>query len=205
MSDRYFITFGPATGVYAKAMKPYKKWRKTSDMSRKIEIDGYHYRVVRSVGLFNKLRMRKMLVCDESGHVVRDETITRRCFRLIMYLGYYQFNKVGIRNDSEFVINTDQHPLIPLFKDIWTRLEPIMDESENEIMSFHLHYLEEVYRLNKEFAQISKRIISTMEELQANLWDIYPQDLIKQYIDAASINFQLKSEFEVVITEARER
>src|SRR5699024_9064421 len=69
----------------------------------------------------------------------------------------------------------------------------------------HLHYLGEVYRLNAEIAQTSKSIILIMEKLQTVPQDIYPQDLIEQYITAASTNYQLKSEFEVVITEARER
>src|SRR5699024_11008978 len=111
----------------------------------------------------------------------------------------------GIRADAAYEEKGDEKPLIPLFKEIWRRLDPIMDESEQEIMSFHLHYLEEVYRLRAEIAQTSKSIVSIMEKLQVMPHDIYPQDLMEQYITAASANFGLKREFDVVITEARER
>ena len=205
MSDKYFITFQPATGAYAKAIKPYKKWRKKSDVSRKINIDGHNYRVVRTIGFFNKLRMRRMLVCDDNGNVIDDEHITRQCFKLIMYLGYYQFNQVGIRAESTHGKKEQHEPLISLFKDIWEQLDPILDESEQEIMSFHLHYLEEVYRLSAEIAEASKNVISSIEELQNVTNDTYPQDLVERYVEAASANYQLKREFDAVITEARER
>jgi len=205
MSDKYFITFQPATGVYARAIKPYKKWRKKSDVSRKINIDGRNYRVVRTIGFFNKQRMRRMLVCDDNGNVIDDEHITRQCFKLIMYLGYYQFNQVGIRAESTHGKKEQHEPLISLFKDIWEQLDPILDESEQEIMSFHLHYLEEVYRLSAEIAEASKNVISSIEELQNVTNDTYPQDLVERYVEAASANYQLKREFDAVITEARER
>lgn len=205
MSDKYFITFRPATDVYAKAIKPYKKWRKKSDVSRKIDIDGHYYRVVRTIGFFNKLRMRRMLVCDDNGHVIDDEHITRQCFKLIMCLGYYQFNQAGICAESTHGKKEAHEPLIILFKDIWEQLDPVLDKAEQEIMSFHLHYLEEVYRLSAEIAEASKNVISSMEELQNVTDDTYPQDLVERYVEAASTNYKLKSEFEVVITEARER
>jgi len=205
MSDKYFITFQPATGAYAKAIKPYKKWRKKSDVSRKINIDGHNYRVVRTIGFFNKLRMRRMLVCDDNGNVIDDEHITRQCFKLIMYLGYYQFNQVGIRAESTHGKKEEHEPLIKLFKDIWESLDPVLDKAEQEIMSFHLHYLEEVYRLSAEIAEASKNVISSIKELQNVTNDIYPQDLVERYVEAASTNYKLKGEFEIVITEARER
>jgi|SRR5690625_819386 len=205
MSDNYFITFRPATGAYAKAIKPYKKWRKKSDVSRKINIDGHNYRVVRTIGFFNKLRMRRMLVCDDNGHVIDDEEITRQCFKLIMYLGYYQFNQAGIRAESTHGKKEAHEPLISLFKDIWERLDPVLDKAEQEIMSFHLHYLEEVYRLSAEIADMSKSVISSMEELQNVRNDTYPPNLVERYVEAASANYKLKSEFEIVITEAMER
>jgi len=65
---------------------------------KKIEIDGRYYRVVRTIGLMNKFKVRNMLVCDEDGDVVYNEDTTRRYFRLIIYLGYYQFNHEGIRS-----------------------------------------------------------------------------------------------------------
>jgi len=205
MSDKYFITFQPATGAYAKAIKPYKKWRKKSDVSRKINIDGRNYRVVRTIGFFNKQRMRRMLVCDDNGNVIDDEHITRQCFKLIMYLGYYQFNQVGIRADSTHDKKEGHEQIINLFKDIWESLDPVLDNAEQEIMSFHLHYLEEVYRLRMEIADMSKNVISNIEELQNVRNDTYPQDLIDRYVEAASANFKLKREFDVVITEATER
>ena len=205
MSDKYFITFQPSTGAYAKAIKPYKKWRKKSDVSRKINIDGHNYRVVRTIGFFNKLRMRRMLVCDDNGNVIDDEHITRQCFKLIMYLGYYQFNQVGIRAESTHGKKEEHEPLIKLFKDIWESLDPVLDKAEQEIMSFHLHYLEEVYRLSAEIAEASKNVISSIKELQNVTNDIYPQDLVERYVEAASTNYKLKGEFEIVITEARER
>src|SRR5690625_6514569 len=85
MSDT-IITFRTTTGVYAKAIKPYKKWYHSSDMSKKIEIDGRYYRVVRTTGLINKLRLKKMVVCDENGQIVEDEEVTRQCFKWMMYL-----------------------------------------------------------------------------------------------------------------------
>src|SRR5699024_3664509 len=178
---------------------------KKSDVSRKINIDGHNYRVVRTIGFFNKLRMRRMLVCDDNGNVIDDEHITRQCFKLIMYLGYYQFNQVGIRAESTLGKKEEHEPLINLFKDIWESLDPVLDKAEQEIMSFHLHYLEEVYRLSAEIAEASKNVISSIKELQNVTNGTYPQDLVERYVEAASTNYKLKGEFEIVITEARER
>jgi len=204
MSDT-FITFRPTTGVYAKAIKPYKKWYHSSDMSKKIEIDGRYYRVVRTTGLINKLRLKKMVVCDENGQIVEDEEVTRQCFKWMMYLGYYQFNQNGIQAESTHGKKEQHEPLIELFQDIWNHVNPVLEEAEQELMAYHLNYLKEVYRLSAEIAEASKEVISCVEELRRLTGDSYPAELMDRYIKAASLNYKLKREFEIVLIESKER
>jgi len=56
-----FITYTPVTGIYEKAIQPYKKWSELADMSLPIELDGEYYRILRITGLLNKLGTRKMV------------------------------------------------------------------------------------------------------------------------------------------------
>src|SRR5699024_10100812 len=122
---------------YKKAIKPYKSWREGSDMSKKIEVDGGYYRVLRTIGIFNKYNFRKGIVCDENGQIVEDEEITRRCLKIIVYLAYYQVNK----QDINFLLTQgkkEQHePVIHSFKQIQKRLGPLLSDENNEAMSFH--------------------------------------------------------------------
>src|SRR5699024_11463963 len=63
----------------------------------------------------------------------------------------------------------------------------------------------DVIRISTEITKTSKNVISSIKELQNVTNGTYPQDLVERYVEAASTNYKLKGEFEIVITEARER
>lgn len=208
MPEGYFITFRPTEGVFEEAIKPHRIWRKRSDMSRRIDIDGAYYRVVRTIGWFRKLWVEKMVVCDEKGHIVEDEDITRRCFRVIMNIGYYQFNQEGIAQDATYQESEERskrESLVKLFKQMWNSLEPVLSESETELMAYHLNFLQEFHRLKEEGAEISKRVLDAMGKIEQRTDDTYPPDWMEQYIDAAAKNYQLKNQFEALLVESREK
>jgi len=73
IKSKRFITFKPVTGVYEKAIQPYKKWYELADMSPLIEVDGEYYRILRLTGLVNKINTRKMVICHEDGQLIRDK------------------------------------------------------------------------------------------------------------------------------------
>jgi len=81
MSKR-FITFKPVTGVYEKAIQPYKKWYELADMSPLIEVDGEYYRILRLTGLVNKINTRKMVICHEDGQLIRDKEVSCECAKI---------------------------------------------------------------------------------------------------------------------------
>lgn len=201
MSAKYFITFEPTQGIYKKAIKPYKSWREGSDMSKKIEVDGGYYRVLRTIGIFNKYNFRKGIVCDENGQIVEDEEITRRCLKIIVYLAYYQVNK----QDINFLLTQgkkEQHePVIHSFKQIQKRLGPLLSDENNEAMSFHLHYLKEVYRIQHELSKTSRQLLSYVDQLKSMSTDTYDPELIRNYMDVASRRVKLKQESEAILYE----
>src|SRR5699024_6294929 len=156
MSAQRFVTFEPIQGVFKKATKPYKSWREGSDMSQKIEIDGNYYRLLRTTRIINKQKFRKVIVCTEDGHIIKDEQITRECLRIMLVIFHAELNKP----DIEFLLTQGkkhQHePMVRIFKEIQARFHPLLSDTENEAMDFHLHYLKEVYRIQYELSKISQ-------------------------------------------------
>ena len=84
---RHYITFRPVTGIFEKAIRPYKKWYQMADMSLPIEVDGKYYYILRTTGPIDRVSPKKVVVCNEDAVLIEDEEISRKCFRFYIYLG----------------------------------------------------------------------------------------------------------------------
>jgi len=178
MSAQRFVTFEPIQGVFKKAINPYKSWREGSDMSQKIEIDGNYYRLLRTTRIINKLRFRKVIVCTEEGHIIKDEQITRECLRIMLCIIHAELNKA----DMEFLLTQGK-------------------KSQHEPMDFHLYYLEEVYRIQYELSQISQTLLNDIDQLRAMLTDVYDYELLGKLYEDLSIWTHLKDQSEAILHE----
>jgi len=95
-----------------------------------------------------------------------------------------------------------QHePMIRIFKQIKARLQPLLNDTENEAMDFHLYYLEEVYRIQYELSKISQTIITDLDQLKTMPTDVYDHELLAKLFDDLSEWTYLKQESEAILHE----
>jgi len=72
----------PATGVYLHAAKPYKRFFKSVYMSNDLIFEGKIYRLVGIFSSFFGKRLKKFLVVNESGEVIRDRELSWKCLQI---------------------------------------------------------------------------------------------------------------------------
>ena len=201
-----FITFTPVTGIYEKAIQPYKKWSELADMSPPIEVDGEYYRILRITGLMNKLGTRKMVMCYEDGQLVKDEELSRECVNVFLYLDVFQTNSRNIIASSKDDTDTKLGEFIAEFKKMFENVAPRLTEEEQEAMRRHLYYYEETMRFMKIVAREASQLRPYIQPIKKNNIDVYSASLInklekhltqwevnKRYVEALMIENGLKA------------
>src|SRR5690625_1439692 len=178
MSKR-FITFKPVTGVYEKAIQPYKKWYELADMSPLIEVDGEYTRILRTTGWINKLGTRKMVMCDKNGELIRDEAFSRKSIKVLQYLDAYQSNRKGIISSSRDDTSTKLVEFITEFKKILENVAPKLTENEMKAMKYHLDYYGQTKRYTELIAKDANQLLPYLQKLQGNQIEKFSSSFIK--------------------------
>jgi hypothetical protein len=202
----HFITFRPATGIFQKAIQPYKKWYEKSDMSPPIEVEGNLYRILRTTGLVNKVDTRKVVVCNQDGHLIDDEELTRTCFKIQVYLNHFQINTQGIIASSKEDTVTKLDEFIKELKLILENAASHLTDKELEAMRFHLYYYEETRHYAKVVAKEASQLLDYTQALKENRIEMFSVSFInrleknitgweinKRYIEALMIEDGLKA------------
>ncbi|HLR80823.1 MAG TPA: hypothetical protein VK119_09660 [Bacillota bacterium] len=200
-----FITFKPTTGVYLDTIKPYKKWYEKTDMSPLIEIEGQAYRIIRTTGRLNTFYPRKMLVCREDGQMETSEEITRMCFTKYFYVAYLQANLKNISFDASQGGKKRHESLIRNFKTIISDLESSLNDTKVQAMTFHLHYLEEVWRWINLMAEEAKVLLDLKRQLVNLKSDNLSEPLIKELANRLGQRLQFKNNLIAILIEDNQR
>lgn len=180
MSER-FITFMPVTGIFEQAIKPYKKWYELADMSPWIEVDGEHYRILRTTGRFNKFATRKGVICDERGELIKDENITRACFKIMQYL-----NTISQGNSSSILAweNDDRvaklDEFITEFKKIIESIAAKLENDELTAMKSQLDYYKKMKCYSAIIAKEATILKTYIQLFQDNQIDSFSSSFINK-------------------------
>src|SRR5690625_4333318 len=159
-----FITFKPLTGIYKETMDAYQRMTEKGEMSSLLEIDGSYYRILRTT--LDELMPRKMVVCREDGQIEESEEITLKCFQFYQYLSLYAFNKKQLSFDVTQGGKSRHEPLIQAFQTMITDLTPILSTDEQKAMGFHLHYLEEIYRISALISDSASELLAYGKQIE---------------------------------------
>ena len=62
-------------------------------------------------------------------------------------------------------------PLIQAFQTMVTDLTPVLSTDEQESMEFHLHYLEEIYRVSEVLSDLGKELLAYWKQLEKDKVD----------------------------------
>src|SRR5699024_12321063 len=111
-------------------------------------------------------KTRKMLVCREDGQIEESVDITRQCLNYLVYLGFYELAKRNAKFDQKQADKNKHEPMIKGFKVIVQELKPVLSDEEYEAMTFHLYYLEEIYRLSVIIADLASKVENYREQLK---------------------------------------
>jgi len=179
MSKR-FITFKPVTGVYEKAIQPYKKWYELADMSPLIEVDGEYYRILRLTGLINKINTRKMVICHEDGQLIKDKEVSCECAKIFFYLDAFQMNSEGMVASSKEDTAKKLQEFIMEFRKMLNNVSPKLTEQERVAMRFHLYYYEETKRYAELVAKDANRLSTYIEPIKKNQIKAFSSQLIHE-------------------------
>jgi hypothetical protein len=174
----HFITFRPATGIFQKAIQPYKKWYEKSDMSPPIEIGGNFYRILRTTGVIDKVHTRKMVMCDEDGSLIKDEKLSRECFKIIVYLNHFQINSQGIIASSKENTLTKLDEFIKELRKALENAAPHLTEKELEAMKFHLYYYEKTRGYAEVVAKEAGHLLPYIQKLKENRIEVFSASFI---------------------------
>lgn len=204
--SRHFITFRPTTGIFDKAIQPYRKWYEKSDMSPPLEVDGKYYRILRTTGMFDKVSTRKAVIADEGGRLIKDEELTRECSKIFVYLTPFQVNSQGIIASSKEDTDVRLDKFIVEFKKILENIASHLTEKELEAMKFHLYYYEETKRLVNKTTKEAHQLLPYAQKLKENRIEVFSSSIInklehhiaqwetnKRYVEALMIEDGLKA------------
>ena len=205
MFGKSFIAFQPTYGVYKDSIKPYRPWHKTSDMSPLLEVNGKKYRVIRTIGYFQKKFAKNMLVCRENGQIEENEEIVRKCFTIYLYLALFEMNKSNMVFDATQAGKDRHEPLIQSFAKMVEELKPELTVEEVQAMEFHLYYLKEIYRLSILIAKKVEFIMQCKSQLENLPGENMPTSLIDKLIKHSQIRTGLSNELEAILFEDGER
>lgn len=162
----HFITFKPTKGVFKQAIRPHQRWYDKSDMSPFIEIEGKYYKILRTTGLINKIKLRKIVICNEEGQLINNKELTRKALDIYVFLANFQFNIRNMKNDSKQNGPKRFGPLTTKLKKLQKELKPVLNEKEEDAINFHLHYYEEVSRLSVDMRLQAIKCINYERELR---------------------------------------
>jgi len=162
--SKKFITFKPLTGIYKETMEPYQRMTEKGEMSPLLEIEGSYYRILRTT--LDGLIPRKMVVCREDGQIEKSEEISLKCFQFYQYLSLYAFNKKQLSFDVTQGGKSRHKPLIEAFQTMVIDLTPILSIEEQKSMKFHLHYLEEIYRVSALIADSASELLDCGKQIE---------------------------------------
>lgn len=205
MSRKNFVVFRPTDGVYKDAIKPFRPWHKASDMSPLLEDNGEKYRVIRTVGHFQKKFPENMLVCRENGQIEENEDIVRKCFTIYLYLALFEINESNMVFDATQAGKSRHEPLIEAFATMKEELKPELTVEEVQAMEFHLYYLKEMYRLSVLIAKEVEVLMECKRELKNLTGADLPTTLIDKLIKHSQIRTGLRNELEAMLFEDGER
>ncbi|MBU5467267.1 hypothetical protein KQI49_10580 [Virgibacillus sp. MSJ-26] len=197
---RHYITFKPATGKFEKAILPYKKWYQMTDMSLPIEVDGNYYRILRTTGPIDRVSPKKLVVCNADGELIRDEEISRKCFKIYVWLGNYEFNKRKLKADLKQDGAKRYNPIIPEYKKIMEDLSPLLTEAEMEAMTYHLFYFNEIVRITTQRIELARKLLIYQEKIQHKINKL-SSDLTKKIKDTFSKWLKYSYELEGLLHE----
>lgn len=110
----------PATGVYLHAAKPYKRFFKSVYMSNDLIFEGKIYRLVGIFSSFFGKRLKKFLVVNESGEVIRDRELSWKCLQI------YEFFVV-VHSSEELMTHLSQ-PDMDYLKGLSPHIEGLFEE-----------------------------------------------------------------------------
>ena len=162
--SKKLLAFKPLSGIYEETWAPYEKFSEGSDMSTLFEVNGNYYRILRNTLDWKKTR--KVLVCREDGQIEESVDITRQCLNYLVYLGFYELAKRNAKFDQKQADKNKHEPMIKGFKVIVQELKPVLSDEEYEAMTFHLYYLEEIYRLSVIIADLASKVENYREQLK---------------------------------------
>src|SRR5690625_68148 len=183
--SKKLLAFQPLSGIYEETWTPYEKFTEWADMSVLLEHEGKYYRILRNT--LDWKRARKMLVCDEDGHIVEDKAITKRLFNYYVYLDLYDLSEQNIKFDQKQADRQKHEPMIEGFKKMVQELQPVLSDEENEAMSFHLYYFEEVYRLSVIIADLASKV----GEYRSQLKNVKSDRLSSEFMEDAKETLRL--------------
>lgn len=198
-----FITLKPLTGVFKETMEPYQRMTEKGEMSPLLEIDGSYYRILRTS--LDGLMPRKMVVCREDGQIEESEEITLKVFQFYLYLAYYSLAKKLIHFEATQGGKNRHEPLIQAFQTMVTDLTPILSPEEQKAMEFHLHYLEEIYRVSVLLADLANKLIDYRKQLEKVNVDKLSSIQMAEISEMIVERKLLKHKFEGILLEDGER
>lgn len=176
-----FITFTGAEGIYRKAIRPYKKWQELTDMSPWIEADGGYYRILRTTGISNRFKTRKLVICNEDGELIRDEDLTRFCLETMGYLDY--FNRHNLSN----ILAWGQDDITEKFNLFIRELNQLINttgekvtKNELRVMKSQLYYYEEMKRYSSLVVQEADELKTYIPEFKQKQIDILLDSFTKK-------------------------
>src|SRR5690625_1262728 len=111
------------------------------------------------------------MVCRDDGQIEEKEEITLKCFQFYLHLTYYSLAKKNMAFETTQGGKRRHEPLIQAFQTMVTDLTPVLSTEEQESMEFHLHYLEEIYRVSVVLSDLGKELLAYWKQLEKDKVD----------------------------------
>jgi hypothetical protein len=109
----------PATGIYVHAAKPYRGFFRSVYMSNKLIFEGKVYRLVGVFSDYFGKRLKKFLIVNERGDVIRDRELSWKCLQI------YEFFVVV--HSSEKLMKHLSQPDMDYLKDLSPYIEDLFE------------------------------------------------------------------------------
>lgn len=166
-----YIAIERASDVFEQAMKGQKKWFERIYISPLIQHENNLYRTVSTLSIFNKKKLRKVVICTEQGEIVQSKELSQQIFKVLIYLHYYKVFSENMALDEQQRGNDKFDSFKDALQQVQIDLNAHLTVTEQQVIHDQLNYYEAMTQSLDRLSDLSKICLGhlqQMEQLTAN-------------------------------------